>query len=152
MPRGSDRPGRSGQEAHPEQVVMRMRAHLRVLPPDAKPRDLTLGIAARNARPIRGMAPPYESQRQTQTLRRPAMTQSVQACRRLSFSGPYLSFFPARRKREPEGLSLNWPTWFPLRFPQCNQIEPISEAPLLTASLRRSRPELEWCQELSQTI
>ena len=75
--------------------------------------------------PRRGTAPPSESQRQIQTLRRTTMTQSVAACRRLSFSGPYLSFF------------LNLANLIPTTS---NQIEHISEAPLLTASLRRPRP------------
>ena len=75
--------------------------------------------------PPRSMAPPSESQRQIQTLRRTTMTQSVAACRRLSFSGPYLSFF------------LNLANLIPTTS---NQIEHISEAPLLTASLRRPRP------------
>ena len=75
--------------------------------------------------PRRGTAPPSESQRQIQTLRRTTMTQSVAACRRLSFSGPYLSFF------------LNLANLIPTTS---NQIEHISEAPLLIASLRRPRP------------
>jgi len=77
--------------------------------------------------PRRGTAPPSESQRQIQTLRRTTMTQSVAACRRLSFSGPYLSFF------------LNLANLIPTTS---NQIEHMSEAPLLTASLRRPRPGL----------